>query len=241
MKKSRINGRLPERVGLFIDKAIIETRRPMDSSKILPREVNIKKARITVIGEPKIINLRTGESFEIFRRKVLIGLLIDYFGADRVTTSIPITEPETDVLVDTTSISIKTITGKGGVKVSWTVDAPSAREFVNLYSPQCGILFTRINWDMKNSGEPSGLFWISLETQLKILQRLGVDKYLKLPKPGTNPRGIELTRVGLATLLEDEDTLRIKVNWYRSELKYDPYDRWVDYWKRDIEKKDITN
>lgn len=175
------------------------------------------------------------------REKVLIGLLIDYFGADRVTTSIPITEPETDVLVDTTSISIKTITGKGGVKVSWTVDAPSAREFVNLYSPQCGILFTRINWDMKSSGEPSGLFWISLETQLKILQRLGVDKYLKLPKPGTNPRGIELTRVGLATLLEDEDTLRIKVNWYRSELKYDPYERWVDYWKRDIEKNSITN
>ncbi|MFX1536017.1 MAG: ThaI family type II restriction endonuclease, partial [Promethearchaeota archaeon] len=63
------------------------------------------------------------------REKILIALLIKYFGESRVITTIPITEPETDVIVDSTPISIKTITGKGGVKVSWTVDAPSAEAF----------------------------------------------------------------------------------------------------------------
>jgi len=175
------------------------------------------------------------------REKVLIALLIDYFGIPRVITKIPITEPETDVIVDKTLISIKTITGKGGVKVSWTVDAPSAEDFVNSYDPHCGILFTRLNWGMSNSNEPSGLFWISLETQKKVLERLGVENYLKLPKRGTNPRGIELSRDGLRTLLRDSDTLQIRVNWRRSDIKYDPYQRWVDYWKMDIKKNDVTN
>jgi len=181
-------------------------------------------------------NGKVGMEVGSTREKVLIGLLIDYFGESQVVTTIPITEPEVDVIVDSTPISIKTITGKGGVKVSWTVDAPSARDFVKSYSPHCGILFTRINWGMKSSNEPSGLFWISLETQQKILEKLGVERYLKLPKPGTNPRGIELSRTGLETLLKDNDTLRIRVNWYRPDADYDPYKRWVDYWKTDIEK-----
>lgn len=171
------------------------------------------------------------------REKILIALLIEYFGKSRVLTSIPITEPETDVIVDDILISIKTITGKGGVKVSWTVDAPSAMDFVKSYSPHCGILFTRINWDMKRSNEPSGLFWIPLETQKNNLEKLGVERYLKLPKPGTNPRGIELSRIGLETLLLDRDTARIRVTWSRSDIDYDPYTRWVEYWKEKIDNK----
>ena len=186
-------------------------------------------------------NGKVGMEVGSTREKILIALLIDHFGESRVVTSIPITEPETDVIIDSIPISIKTITGKGGVKVSWTVDAPSARDFVNSYSPQCGILFARVNWDMKSSNEPSGLFYIPLETQQKILEQIGVERYLKLPKAGTNPRGIELSRNGLETLIKDNDTLRIRVNWYRPEVDYDPYKRWIDNWKEDIEKNDITS
>jgi len=174
------------------------------------------------------------------REKVMIALLIDYFGEARVSTAIPITEPETDVILDTTQISIKTITGRGGVKVSWTVDAPSAEDFVRAYSPHCGILFIKINWGMKRNIEPSGLFWIPLSTQEKILERLGVERYLKLPKAGTNPRGIELTSLGLDTLLRDEDTQRVRVNWIRAQIDYDPYKRWVDYWKEDVETRSVN-
>lgn len=164
------------------------------------------------------------------REKILIALLIDYFGENQVTTSIPITEPETDVIVDSSNISIKTITGKGGVKVSWTVDAKSAQDFADTYSPICGILFTRLNWGMKINNEPSGLFWIPLETQQKILEKLGIEEYLNLPKPGTNPRGVELSRYGLETLLKDRNTLQIHVTWNRTKIDYDPYKRWIDYW-----------
>ena len=75
MNQSRINGRLPERVGLFLERAIIEVRRPVDEKRVVPSEVNIKKARVTVMGESKVENLHTGESFEIWRRKILIGRL----------------------------------------------------------------------------------------------------------------------------------------------------------------------
>lgn len=164
------------------------------------------------------------------REKILIALLIDYFGENHVTTSIPITEPETDVIVDSLNISIKTITGKGGVKVSWTVDAKSAQDFVDTYSPICGILFARLNWGMSINNEPSGLFWIPLETQQKVLEKLGVERYLKLPKPGTNPRGVELSGYGLEILLKDRNTLQIRVNWNHIKIDYDSYKRWVDYW-----------
>ena len=164
------------------------------------------------------------------REKALIALLICYFGESRVSTEIPITEPETDVMVDTVEISIKTVTGNGGVKVSWTVDAPSAQAFARTYSPQCGILFTKLNWGMKRNIEPSGLFWIPLSTQQKILERFGTERYLNLPRPGTNPRGISLSSRGLNALLRDEDTHRIGVNWIRAQVNFDPYKRWIEYW-----------
>lgn len=39
-------------------------------------------------------------------------------------------------------ISIKTFTGKGfsGIKLAWTVDAKSSKEFLNNYNPSCDIL-----------------------------------------------------------------------------------------------------
>ena len=165
------------------------------------------------------------------RKKALIALLIDYFGESRVSTEIPITEPETDVKVDSEEVYIKTATGNGGVKVSWTVDDLSAQAFVRDYSPRCGILFTKINWGMKGNIEPSGLFWIPLSTQEKILERLSTKSYLNLPRPGTNPRGISLSSFGLNSLLRDEDTQRIGVNWVRNQIDFDPYERWIEYWR----------
>ena len=82
---------------------------------------------------------------------------------------------------------------------------------------------------MKRGDKPSGLFQIPLETQKKNLNNLGVERYLKPPKPGINPRGIELFRDGLETLLNDSNTARIRVNWSKSQVNYDPYERWVNY------------
>src|SRR3989338_897885 len=80
------------------------------------------------------------------REKVIIALLIYRYGKDNVDTNIPITEPETDVIVKGVPYSIKTITGNGGVKAVWTVDASSAANFISNYKPKCHILLIQINW-----------------------------------------------------------------------------------------------
>ncbi len=166
------------------------------------------------------------------REKILIALLISKFGAENVETHIPITESEVDVRIYDKPISIKTITGKGGVKVIWTVDAQKARQFCNTYAPTCDILLAQINWNNgklegRNKG---GLFWISLGVQKRILQQMGNHNYLTPPKPGTNPRGVEISRNAFERLLQDADTKYIEIFWKRPEIEYNPYERWVDYW-----------
>lgn len=170
------------------------------------------------------------------REKILIALLIYKFGERNVETQIPITEPEMDARLFGQSLSIKTITGNGGVKVIWTVDAPKALEFFESYIPTCDILLAQIKWDMeesdiKNDVHPGGLFLIPINVQKRILSRIGKGKYLKLPKVGTNPRGVEISKDGLMMLLQDKDTKCIEIIWRHSEIEYNPYKRWVDYWK----------
>jgi hypothetical protein len=63
------------------------------------------------------------------------------------------------------------------------------------------------------------------------LQILGREKYFKLPKPGTNPRGVEISNTALTKLLQDNGTKKIEIFWQRSSIEYKPYQRWVDYWK----------
>lgn len=170
------------------------------------------------------------------REKILIALLIYKFGERNVETQIPITETEVDVRLFEHPVSIKTITGSGGVKVIWTVDAPKALEFFNSYTPSCEILLVQIKWDLKETDiqkgvHPGGLFLIPAETQRRVLRQIGKEKYLKLPKVGTNPRGVEISKEGLTMLLQGKDTKCIEIIWRHSKMEYNPYKRWVDYWK----------
>jgi hypothetical protein len=161
------------------------------------------------------------------REKILVALLIYKFGEKNVETE-RITEPEVDVRLFGKPISIKTITGMGGVKIIWTVDPQKAREFRKHYAPSCDTLLVRINWN--------GIGWVyyvPLEVQRKIFREMGRDKYIKLPKPGTNPRGVEFSKEALSRLLGDEKTRKIEIAWRRKKIDYDPYRRWVDYWKED--------
>jgi len=170
------------------------------------------------------------------REKILIALLIYKFGERNVETQIPITEPEVDVKLFGDPLSIKTITGNGGVKVIWTVDAPKALEFFESYNPSYEILLAQIKWDLKEADikkgiHPGGLFLISGGVQKRVLDRIGKKEYLKLPKVGTNPRGVEISKDGLMMLLQERDTKCIEIDWRHSEMEYNPYKRWVDYWK----------
>ncbi len=164
------------------------------------------------------------------RERIIVSLLICKFAEENVETEIPITEPEVDAKLFGQPISIKTITGKrfGGVKLIWTVDAQKAREFRRTYYPHCDILLIQINWD--NTG---GFYYIPLEAQKKLFDKVGRKKYIRLPKPGTNPRGVEITKEALETLARDKESKTVEINWQKAEIEYNPYKRWIDYWKED--------
>jgi len=164
------------------------------------------------------------------RERIIVALLIYKFGEANIETEIPITEPEIDVRLFGEPVSIKTITGKGfgGVKLIWTVDAQKAREFRETYYPRCDILLIQINWD-----DTGGLYYIPLEAQERLFDKIGREGYIKLPKPGTNPRGVEITKEALSSLTEDEMSKAIEISWQKIEVDYNPYKRWVDYWRED--------
>lgn len=162
------------------------------------------------------------------REKILIALLMYKFGEENVETDIPITEPEVDVKLFGKPISIKTITGLSGVKLIWTVDAEKAKIFRETYVPHSDMLLVQIKWNSNGA-----IYYIPLETQKKVLVELGREKYIKLPKPGTNPRGVEITKEGLLRLLRNESIKKIEIFWKRYEIKFNPYKRWIDYWRED--------
>jgi len=164
------------------------------------------------------------------REKIIVALLIYKFGEINVKTEIPITEPEVDVEVFGNPISIKTFTGKkqGSIKLIWTVDAQQAIVFSNEYSPKCDMILVHINWE--NGG---GFYYIPKETQLAILETMGRDKYIKLPKQGTNPRGVEMSNEAMLKLVSHSSTLRININWRKEVINFKPFERWIELWQMD--------
>ena len=69
--------------------------------------------------------------------------------------------------------------------------------------------------------------------QKSVFDKIGREKYIKLPKAGTNPRGIELTGEALDNLFKDQNSKSISIFWYRTEIFYNPYKRWIDLWMED--------
>ena len=173
---------------------------------------------------------KTGMEVGSLRERIIIALLIYKFGETNVETEIPITEPEVDVKLFGKPISIKTITGRGfrGVKLIWTVDAQKAKEFRENYYPKCDTILIQINW-----GGEGGFYYIPVEAQKDVFDRIGRERYIKLPKPGTNPRGVEITKEALKTLIKHSLTKVIKINWVKTRVDYNPYRRWVEYWRED--------
>jgi len=205
-------------VKIFEDKKLVEKIR-----KRLPHLFQLAELESSRAGK---VGMEVGS----LRERIIISLLIYKFGEKNVETEIPITEPEVDVKLFGHPISIKTITGGGfsGVKLIWTVDAQKAKEFRESYYLHCDILLVRINWNAIG-----GFYLIPLKVQEELFNKIGREKYIKLPKPGTNPRGVEFAKEALSNLVKDKETRVIEISWQRREIDYNPYKRWVDYWKEE--------
>ncbi|MBN2374313.1 ThaI family type II restriction endonuclease [bacterium] len=172
---------------------------------------------------------KTGMEVGSIRERILVSLLIYKFGEENVEIKIPITKPEEDVRVFNNPISIKTKTGAGfsGVKLISTVDAQKSKEFMHSYLPGTDMMFTQIIWN-----DVGGLFLIPLNAQIETIENLGREAYIKLPTPGTNPRGVEITSRALELLINHPGTYKIAINWSREKITFNPYKRWVELWEQ---------
>ena len=61
-----------------------------------------------------------------------------------------------------------------------------------------------------------------MEVQRKLFDRIGRNGYIKLPKPGTNPRGVEITKEALSSLVKDNLSKVIEINWQKAKINYNP-------------------
>jgi len=204
--------------GLFEDKSLVEK-----IQRKLPYLFQLAELESSRAGK---IGMEVGS----VREKIINALLIYKFGEENVETEIPITETEMDVKLFGNPISIKTITGKNpsGVKLIWTVDAQKSIEFSKKYSPGCDMLLVQINW--ANGG---GFYYIPKEVQIETLRSMGHENYIKLPKAGTNPRGVEMSGIAMNHLITNPNTMRILINWKKESIDFKPFARWVKLWQMD--------
>jgi hypothetical protein len=72
-----------------------------------------------------------------------------------------------------------------------------------------------------------------IEVQKMLFDEIGRQNYIKLPKPGTNPRGVEITKEALSSLVKNRESKRIEINWQRIKIEFNTYKRWVDLWRED--------
>ncbi len=160
------------------------------------------------------------------RERIIIALLMYKFGEENVKVDIPITEPETDVILFEKPISIKTISGNlGGVKLIWTVDARKALEFSENYYPSRDMLLAQIKW-----GGVGHFYYFPVASQVRVFDKIKRTNYIKLPKQGTNPRGVEITKKALELLVRDEEISKIEINWERGAPNHSVYERWIKLW-----------
>ncbi len=176
---------------------------------------------------------RIGMEIGTLREQIIIALFIHRFGYENVDTNIAPNEREVDVYIKghKNPISIKTKSGKGysGIKLIWTVDWRKAKEFFKTYKPKTDIIFVNVVW------EDVGIFsYIPLSVQEEVFNELGKENYIKLPRKGTNPRGIEISSKALRFCIEHKGTYKIPINWViDKKIRYSPYDRWVKLWEED--------
>lgn len=178
-------------------------------------------------------NGKIGMEIGSVRERILIALLMYKFGIDIVDPNIPITAPEVDVIVDKTPLSIKTMTTTSDkwtpIKLIWTVDSQKALEFKNSYVPSCDMMVAKICWNGVGK-----LLLFSKNAQCNILNKIGRDRYIKLPKEHTNARGVEITSEALTMLENYEDTRCIEINFTREKMDYrEVYTKWLDAWREE--------
>jgi hypothetical protein len=167
---------------------------------------------------------KIGMEVGILRERVLTSFFISKVGEDNVDSDSSATENSKDVQVNGDDISIKTFTGSGysGVKIFWTSDTESAKRVMDTYTPKFDLIVANIHWG-SNKG---GLYYVDKQTQRQVMDSVGRNKFLKISS-GSNNRGITYGTDVLKKLLNHENTLKIEIDWVKTNEKFNIFERWV--------------
>ncbi len=167
---------------------------------------------------------KIGMEVGILRERILTSFFISKAGEENVDGDSSATENSKDVQVNGDDISIKTFTGSGysGVKIFWTSDTESAKRVMDNYTPEFDLIVANINWG-SNKG---GLYYVDKQTQRQVMDSVGRNKFLKISS-GSNNRGITYGTDVLKKLLNHENTLKIEIDWVKTNEKFNIFERWV--------------
>lgn len=170
------------------------------------------------------------------RERVLIALLMHVYGTDSVEFPYELS-PEMDIIVNDHPLSIKTKAGTGfsGVKLVWTSDRIKIEEFYSTYNPSSELLYVNVVWDS------TGKFClIPLSVQQEIFSELRPEGYIKLPKEGTNSRGVEIEHQAMRKLQSHSATRCLEIPWNKDPSlpgevslteEWTPYHQWLEIWE----------
>lgn len=167
--------------------------------------------------------LRGNPAVGLLREQVILGMLIAFLGEANVRQVKSGVAADIDCYVDNQSLSIKTVSQSGGIRIKWTSNAVRARAFMSTYIPQSNLLVIRIAW-----GERGSIRYIPLTVQQRVFQRMGA-RYLDY-RATTNTRGVNLSAQAETALNDAPETHSLTVLWRRSNEVTDPVKKWVDYW-----------
>jgi hypothetical protein len=175
---------------------------------------------------------KIGMEVGVARERILVAMLMHFFGTENVDVKIPTTKASLDVKLLGQCISIKTRTKVNNFKLCWTSDQISIGNYISTFQPDCDILFAKIDW-----GKIGYIYYIPLSVQIDVFNTLGRANYLKIPKPGTNPRGIDITDEAYRELTSHSQTLKMEILWNIKNLDINVYERWLKLWDENSEEE----
>lgn len=170
--------------------------------------------------------LKGNPAVGLLREQVILGMLIAFLGEDKIKLVDSGVNPDIDCYCDSEPLSIKTVSGSGGIRMKWTSNAVKAKQFMDSHKPTGNLLIVRIIWD-----EYGSMRFIPLDVQQDTFNRLGIKQYLDY-RGSTNTRGVNLSPKAEQAINSHSNCVSLPILWSRSKSVVNPIDKWTDYWRK---------
>lgn len=164
-----------------------------------------------------------GPEVGLAREKILISYLRHTLGDMHVELP-SATSSMRDVMIFGKPLEIKTATGASSVKAKWTADATAAKQDVASFQFTADLLLVRIWW----GAEKDSIFYIPVEVLAELADKHQTTSLLT--GAGGTSKGIDIKRWFMDAAQQHYNTVRISIDWQRTNIRIDPMARWMAFW-----------